>query len=51
MSRGEAVTSLYDHAGGEEALRRLEELFYAKLRLEREILKAAAAFFAKETTR
>jgi hemoglobin len=24
------VTSLYEHAGGEEALHRIEELFYSK---------------------
>jgi Bacterial-like globin len=28
---GKPVTSLYEHAGGEEALHRLEELFYAKV--------------------
>jgi hemoglobin len=33
------MTSLYEHAGGEEALHRLEELFYAKV-LADPVLKA-----------
>jgi len=35
----QGVTSLYEHAGGDEALHRLEELFYSKI-LADPVLKA-----------